>query len=53
MSAAIFSAPALMRWDDLRFLHHFHSRDLAWLLIGVLLAGVAIWLLSRRRRRWL
>jgi len=42
-----------MRWDGLRFLHHFGGRDLAWLLIGALLAGVAIWLLSRSRRRWL
>jgi LPXTG-motif cell wall-anchored protein len=43
---------ALMRWRDFRFLQDFSNRDLAWLLIGVLLAVAAMWVISRRRRRW-
>jgi hypothetical protein len=43
---------ALMRGHDLRFFQEFNHRDFAWLLIGVLLAVVAIWIFSRQRRRW-
>jgi len=52
MRIAMSNALALMRWHDSRFLQDFSGRDLAWLLIGVLLAVVAIWAFSHRRRRW-
>jgi hypothetical protein len=41
-----------MRWHDSRFLQDFSGRDFGWLLIGVLLAVIAIWVFSRQRRRW-
>jgi hypothetical protein len=54
MGSAMSNALALMRWHDFRFLHgHLGGGDIAWLLIGVLLVVVAIWALSRRRRRWI
>jgi hypothetical protein len=54
MSSAMSNALALMRWHDFRFLHgHFRGGEIAWLLIGALLAVVAIWALLRRRRRWI
>jgi hypothetical protein len=43
---------ALMRWRDSGFLQDFSDRDLAWLLIGALLALVAIWAVAHQRRRW-
>jgi hypothetical protein len=46
------SALALVRWRNSSFLQDFSGRDFAWLLIGVLLAVVAIWAISHRRRRW-
>jgi hypothetical protein len=53
MHIAISNALALMRWHDFRFLHgNFRGGDFAWLLIGMLLVGVSIWALSRRKRRW-
>jgi hypothetical protein len=52
MRIAESNALALMRWHDFRFFQDFGSRDFAWLLIGVLLAVVAITIISRRRRRW-
>jgi hypothetical protein len=52
MPIAMSNALALMRWHDFRFLQDFSNRDLAWLLIGALLAVVAIWAFSRRRHRW-
>ena len=51
MRIAMSNAPALMRWHDFRFLQDFSGRDFAWLLIGALLAGLAIWAFSHRRRR--
>lgn len=51
MRFAMSDVLALMRWQELRFLQDFSNRDLAWLLIGALLAGLAIWAYSRRRRR--
>jgi LPXTG-motif cell wall-anchored protein len=51
MRIAMSNALALMRWHDFRFLQNFSNRDLAWLLIGALLGGLAIWAFSRRRRR--
>jgi hypothetical protein len=51
MRFAMSDALALMRWHELRFLQDFSGRDFAWLLIGVLLAVVAIWAYSHRRRR--
>jgi hypothetical protein len=42
----------LMCWQGYRFYQNFGSRDLAWLVIGVLLAAVVLWGYSRRRRRW-
>jgi len=52
MRIAMSNALALMRWHDFRFLQDFSNRDLAWLLIGALLAVIAIWVFSHRRRRW-
>ena len=53
MNVAMSSASALMCWHNLRYMHgHFSHGDFTWLLIGVLLAAVAIWALSRRKRRW-
>jgi hypothetical protein len=52
MRIAMSNALALMRWHDFRFLQDFSGRDFAWLLIGALLAVIAIWVFSHRRRRW-
>ena len=52
MRVAMSNALALMRWHDIRFIQDFSGRDFAWLLIGVLLAVIAIWVFSRQRRRW-
>jgi len=52
MGIAISNGLALMRWNDFRFFNDFSSRDFFWLLIGALLAAAAIWIYSRRRRRW-
>ena len=51
MQFAMNNGLALMRWRDPGFLQDFSGRDFAWLLIGVLLAVVAIWAFSHRRRR--
>jgi hypothetical protein len=53
MGIAMSNALALMRWHDSRFLQDFSSHDFAWLLIGVMLAVVVMWVISRRRRRWI
>jgi hypothetical protein len=47
------NALALVRWHDSRFVQGFSGHDLAWLLIGVMLAVVVMWVISRRRRRWI
>jgi hypothetical protein len=52
MRIAISNALALVRWHNSRFLSDFSGRDFAWLLIGVLLAVVVMWVISRRGRRW-
>lgn len=52
MQIAMSNVMALMCWQDYRFYQNFGSCDLTWLLIGVLLAFVAMWVYSRRRRRW-
>lgn len=52
MCIAMINVLALLHWSDFQFLQDFSGRDLAWLLIGVLLALVAFWVISRRRRRW-
>ena len=52
MQIAMSNALALMRLHSIRFLQDFSNRDLAWLLIGVLLAVAAMWIISRRGRRW-
>lgn len=51
MRIATNNALALICWQGFRFLHNFNSRDFTWLFIGVLLAVVAMWGYSRRRRR--
>jgi LPXTG-motif cell wall-anchored protein len=53
MYFAISNGLAMISWRELRFLQDFSTRDFTWLLIGALLAGVAMWVISRRRRRWL
>ena len=52
MRIAMSSALASVGWHGFRFLDDFSSRDFFWLLIGVVLAVVVMWALSRRRRRW-
>ena len=52
MRIAMGNALALMCWHGYRFLEDFSRRDFAWLMIGVVLAVVVIWGISRRRRRW-
>jgi hypothetical protein len=52
MRIAMSNALALVCRHDFRFLSDFSSRDFIWLLIGVVLAVVVMWTLSRRRRRW-
>jgi hypothetical protein len=51
MQIELNNALALMSWQGYRFYQNFGSRDLIWLIIGVLLAVVAMWGYSRRRRR--
>jgi hypothetical protein len=53
MGIAMSNALALMCWHTFRFLQDFSSRDLTWLLIGAVLAVVVMWMISRRRRRWI
>ena len=53
MGIAMSNALALVRVHDVRFLQDFSNRDFAWLLIGVMLAVVVMWVISRRGRRWL
>jgi len=43
---------ALMYGYGYPFYQNFGSRDLTWMLIGALLAVVAMWLYSRRTRSW-
>jgi LPXTG-motif cell wall-anchored protein len=50
MAIGVGNALALGRWHGFRGV--FSHGDLAWLLIGAALVGVAIWALARRRRRW-
>jgi hypothetical protein len=52
MRIAMGNALALAGRHDFHFLDDFSSRDFFWLLIGVVLAVVVMWALSRRRRRW-
>jgi hypothetical protein len=53
MGIAMSNALALMRYHDVRFLQDFDGHDFAWLLIGVMLAVVVMWVISRRGRRWI
>jgi len=52
MQFATSNVLALMYRYGYPFYANFGSRDLTWLLIGVLLAFGAMWLYSRRRRGW-
>ena len=52
MQIVTSNALALMCQHDFRFLRDFSGRDFAWLMIGALLAAVAITVIARRRRRW-
>ena len=52
MGIAMSNELALMHVQDLRFFEDFSSSDFTWLLIGVSLAVVAMWAVSRQRRRW-
>jgi LPXTG-motif cell wall-anchored protein len=52
MGIAMSNELALAHVQGLRFLEDFSSRDFTWLVIGVLLAMAATWVISRRRRRW-
>ena len=50
MGIAMSNALVLVRVHDFRFLQDFSNRDFAWLLIGVMLAVVVMWVISRRGR---
>lgn len=52
MGIAMSNALALVRYHDSRFLQDFSGHDLFWLLMGVMLAIVVMWIISRRGRRW-
>jgi hypothetical protein len=53
MGIAISNVLALEYWCRFRFLDGgITQEDLTWLLIGVVLAVVVIWVYQRRRRRW-
>ncbi|HEY1209211.1 MAG TPA: hypothetical protein VGE85_07570 [Terracidiphilus sp.] len=52
MGIAMSNALAMVRYHDSRFLQDFSGRDLFWLLIGVMLGIVIMWVISRRGRRW-
>ena len=52
MGIAMSNALAMVRYHDSRFLQDFSGRDLFWLLIGVMLGIVVMWVISRRGRRW-
>ena len=52
MQIATNNSLALICWHDFRFFQDFNSRDFVWLLIGALLALVAVAVIARRRRRW-
>jgi predicted negative regulator of RcsB-dependent stress response len=52
MQIAMSNALSLTIERELRFLRNFSGRDLAWLVIGVLLAMGVMFVLSRQRRRW-
>ena len=52
MQIAMWNALALICWQNLRLLQNFSSRNFTWLCIGVLLTGVVMWVVARRRRRW-
>jgi LPXTG-motif cell wall-anchored protein len=44
---------ALAYWHSFRFLNGgITQEDITWLLIGVVLAVVVMWVYQRRRRRW-
>ena len=52
MGIAMSNALALMCWHTIRFWQDFSSRDFIWLLIGAGLAVIVMWMISRRKRRW-
>jgi hypothetical protein len=52
MRIAMSIALVLMRGSDFRYFQDFGTRDFVWLMIGVLLALIVTWVISRRRRRW-
>jgi LPXTG-motif cell wall-anchored protein len=52
MQIAMSDALGLACWREPRFIEDFSSRDFTWLLVGALLAVAAMWIISRRRRRW-
>lgn len=52
MGIAMSNALALVRLHDVQFLQDFSGHDFAWLLIGAMLAVAAMWVISRRKRRW-
>jgi LPXTG-motif cell wall-anchored protein len=53
MGMAMSNALALVCWHRFRFLDGgITQEDITWLIIGVVLAVVVIWVYQRRRRRW-
>ena len=52
MQIAMSHGLALVSWSEVRLLRDFNGRDLTWLLIGVALAVVVMWVISRQGRRW-
>jgi hypothetical protein len=43
----------VMNWMSFSFLEEFNQRDLEWLVIGAALTVAIMWVISRRKRRWL
>jgi hypothetical protein len=54
MGMAMSNALALVRWHGFRSLEDSDTQDkIVWLVIGVAVGMLVMWVISRRRRRWL
>jgi hypothetical protein len=54
MGMAMSNALALLRWHGFRSLEEGDTQDkIVWLVIGVAVGVLVMWMISRQRRRWL
>jgi hypothetical protein len=54
MHMAMSNALALVRWHGFRSLEEGDTQDkIVWLVIGVAVGVLVMWVIARRRRRWL